>query len=364
MNTQTKHTEIAKLIKHRIDSGEWLDGQLPGERALAAQIGVSYMTARKAIRNLLADRTLVRLDNGRLQAPTPEKLRKAEKTFAFVAPAFESISIERIRLAIEKQVGLIRGALHVSSYKQWHDAELMGVFDGDWDGIFVLLPVEGIERLLLDRLQANRHRVVSLYRDMSEHSIVSLDNSVPGWASMLVEHLSGNGHQRVDCFNTQPGNLIKGRLAGWLSGITENNLQGHMHNYPVEPFENSVLAAYHKAHVLLKQKQLSNAVFCTTINEALGLARAGYELGYELGKDLQYCTWCNGCDSALAIPSITTLTLPDYDPFVRQAIHWLEAGDDVLGGELFISPEQLPEICHRESTGASRNLAIRSTIDG
>jgi len=51
---------VENKIKQAIVTGEMAD-KIPGERALAKQFGVSYMTARKAIENLVAENYLYRV---------------------------------------------------------------------------------------------------------------------------------------------------------------------------------------------------------------------------------------------------------------------------------------------------------------
>jgi DNA-binding GntR family transcriptional regulator len=53
------YVQVADWITHRIERGELQPGhKLPAERDLAAEIGVSYMTVRRAMR-LLRERGLI-----------------------------------------------------------------------------------------------------------------------------------------------------------------------------------------------------------------------------------------------------------------------------------------------------------------
>jgi DNA-binding FadR family transcriptional regulator len=53
--------DIAKMLKKRISSGEWLeDGRMPPERDLAIEFGVARNTVRRAVSFLEADGTVVR----------------------------------------------------------------------------------------------------------------------------------------------------------------------------------------------------------------------------------------------------------------------------------------------------------------
>ena len=57
--TIPKHQDVKNRLKKAIQQGAIVD-KLPGERRLAKQYGVSYMTVRKAVENLVAEGLLYR----------------------------------------------------------------------------------------------------------------------------------------------------------------------------------------------------------------------------------------------------------------------------------------------------------------
>ena len=150
MPRPAKHQEISRLLKQRIESGSYLDQPIPGERALATEAGVSYMTARKAVQNLVDQKVLTRAKNGRLTANAKLPINKAARTYTLITPAFESFSYTNAKLAIERVMSQYNGVLKMTGYRHWHDPALMSAFDGDWDGIFFCAPVEAIPKLLMD----------------------------------------------------------------------------------------------------------------------------------------------------------------------------------------------------------------------
>ena len=66
MAAPTKYNEVMSVIKRRIQEGDYLVESIPGERRLAEETGVSYMTARRAVRQLLEEEVLTRDDSGSL----------------------------------------------------------------------------------------------------------------------------------------------------------------------------------------------------------------------------------------------------------------------------------------------------------
>ena len=47
-----KYRQVVELLRQRICNGEYPDGTLPAIRQLAEDLGVSYLTARKAVKEL------------------------------------------------------------------------------------------------------------------------------------------------------------------------------------------------------------------------------------------------------------------------------------------------------------------------
>lgn len=347
-----KHHEISKLLKQRIAAGMYLDQPIPGERALAAEAGVSYMTARKAVQQLVEEKVLERSKNGRLAAHAKLPISKATRTYALVTPAFDSFSYTNARLAIERVMSQYNGVLKLISYRHWHDPALMTVFDGEWNGIFFCPPVDGIPKLLMDRIQSARDRVVSVYIDMTRDGIISIDNSLESWASVMVDHLVSLGHTRVDCINTQPGIEVLGRVKGWQAGLAQNQITGRLWNEPVENFDFPWVQAYAVARRELKKGNMAKAVFCANLSIAKGVGRAAYELGMEIGKDFLYCTMDTPYEAVYDIPSVTTLNLHSLHHSVARAFEWLEFGDAVLENEnRLLVPEKAPDLLLGESTG-------------
>ena len=48
------------VIKRRIREGDYFVDSIPGERRIAEETGVSYMTARRAVQQLLEEKVLIR----------------------------------------------------------------------------------------------------------------------------------------------------------------------------------------------------------------------------------------------------------------------------------------------------------------
>jgi DNA-binding transcriptional regulator YhcF (GntR family) len=140
MPRPTKHHAISQLIKQRIDSGVYYGQAIPGAKAIAAELGVSYMTARKALEQLVERNVLTRLENSRLTATETAGQSKDRSRYLLLAPAFESFGLTALQMSIERVICPMGGVLNVKGYRNWHDTALMSAFDEDWAGIFMIPP--------------------------------------------------------------------------------------------------------------------------------------------------------------------------------------------------------------------------------
>src|SRR5688572_22678712 len=74
-NPTPLHSQLKAVIEGRIESGQWApEAKVPSERALCDQFGVSRITVRQALQQLVMDRRLLRIHGrGTYVAGTPLK---------------------------------------------------------------------------------------------------------------------------------------------------------------------------------------------------------------------------------------------------------------------------------------------------
>jgi len=95
---RTKHITAAERLTGRILNGDYHVGGIPAERDLADEIGVSRMTARKAVMKLIEEGYLYRLPNGRLEI----RNRSSQPQVALLAPAHPSGETDEWNIALSK----------------------------------------------------------------------------------------------------------------------------------------------------------------------------------------------------------------------------------------------------------------------
>ncbi len=354
MANPCKYREISTILQERICSGTYAISGFPGERTLAAEFGVSHMTARKAVQELIHQGVLPRRPVGSI-AKADRRLRSTDvSTYAFVCPAAESpIYLSWFR-ALKEVVRQNDGTVITIGYAGENDPILTDMLDGEFDGIF-LIPPPKLPDLVQERLRQGQERVVTLFQDYTALGIPCIDNGSPRFIHLLAEHLYELGHSNVACLSTQEHDqLICERIAAWQTAANTQHMHSTLYDIPAQTGQSSDWLAYKESKRLLKDKDFqATAVFCTSGGTAKGMIRAAYELGLKIGEELSVCT----CDTheacQLNVPSITTLVNPDRSPLFQRALSWFENGGDRWKESLRIEQEHIP-VWVGESTCAPR----------
>jgi DNA-binding LacI/PurR family transcriptional regulator len=352
----TKYLEVADLIRRRVHSGAYLLKQMPGERALAAEVGVSYMTSRRAIQHLIKEGVLPPRTAGGADSPPP---RSTTLRIAFVAPAFDSPGFSEWRWALQRAVEERGGLVHAVSYVGWHDSVIGDALDGDFTGVLMIPTMPLPSQLVMDRLVRARHRLVILEHDYTQFGIPSVHIDQPRSVDSLIEHLHGLGHRHIDCLHTEPPvGVLQKRIDVWREALERRSLRGDLHYSPVEPFQNAaVRAREYFGSVLDSGKFQATALFCTTLEGvAVGAIRASSDRGIQVGRDLSVCAPDVPWRATMMTPSVTTLNTPNPQPYLAKALDWIVNQGRGWNHPLSIGPQDVPVLCG-ESTGPAKTGA-------
>ena len=94
-NTIAKHLRVRHAIVAAIQSGEFQSGQrLPSKRELANRLGVSYMTARRAVSELVESNLLERRPRGGTYTLLHSRKQLSTTTVNLICPAYGSSVVE------------------------------------------------------------------------------------------------------------------------------------------------------------------------------------------------------------------------------------------------------------------------------
>lgn len=349
-----KYDQLSLQLKNRIIQGDYTLRGLPAERQLAVESGVSYLTARRALQQLIDDGILVRSSNGRVEI-NRKRDSASSLSVAFLAPAFASPTVDRWRSSLDRVLKQMGGNLRPVLYRHWDDPLITDALES-FDGVFLLPSTEPLPPELLQRLQNVPHPFVVLNEDLSHLGIPTVRQFAPVFVQNLLDHLEAQGHRKIDCLNVQPTNLIvEQRIDQWRVWIAVRHFKGELINEPVESYTDPYSAAYEAVQRRIAQGKFEpEALFCVTMAAAVGANRAMHEAGIRPGVDVAICAMDGEGLAAYQIPSTTTIEERDITPYISTCLKWMAQGGGPWSGPLLMQPSQ-PLLVVRESTSVERH---------
>ena len=346
---KSKYIQITELFKRRLERGDYSFTSLPGAQKLAAETGVSYLTARQAIQKLIDDGVLKRLENGRMDICCPTVVSRKGLNIVYIRPSYSG-AYSVWDSVLQQVADKFNCGFRVINYSHDDDPIIFDALDGDFDLVF--LQFHRNDPLFLEKLKKKRDRLVTLFHDLTDCGIRCLDGPSPQRISTLMDYLYQLGHRNIDCFNSEPESpTVAQRIAEWRRNIKRLGCRGEVHNYPVRPFVPSIIRAYEAMNELITRKQFNaSAIFTITAESAMGIMRSCYEHGIMVPRDLSLCSFGNPEKAAMMIPSLTIVNRPDPTTEIIEIFeYYLGLGGDAA--RLMYRPENYDSLLIGESTG-------------
>ncbi len=370
MSTTSKYMLVAERLSRRIKSGDYHLHGVPAERRLATQVGVSYMTARKAIQQLLDNGLLYRMPNGRLAVRGNDDDGPAKKQVALLAPAWESNEANNWDINLTQLRTKLDFSSRIVHYVHWDDPVIADTIR-QFDATLFLAPDSPSSDFTAELVKLGRPLII-LNRDWSGFGLQSLRLFPPRMIQKLLDHMASLGHRNIDCFNVQHcGQVMREWIGHWLLWGSKHKIAGELINEPVMPFTETLVAAYNVISHRIRQGNLkSTAMLCLTETAAIGATRALLDHGIRPGHDIALCT-TGSVRCEYLNPSLTTLEQPDPKPYLTTCLEWaLHPEIHDWQGPLLIEPQDL-KVMARESTvpdvaksRAPQRMQLVATTDG
>ncbi len=306
MAQRAKYIEIADLLTQRIERGDYGFAALPGAPRLAAETGVSYLTARQAVHKLIDDGIVQRAANGRLEISARKHRKTRKLKVAYVYPV-DVPAYNTWRSAILQASEKCRCVTREIPYSHNADPLLFDALSGDFDLIFVQFIT--VTPLLLEKIKKIKDRVVSLFYDLTEHGIRCFEGPDQQSIHLLFEHLYELGHRKIDCFFHTELPQMQQRIEVWQQSLEKLGCTGKLQRSLCSAhYTVGMEYAYDNTCKLLKQKKFdATAVFCLTTSGAQGVIRAFYDHGIRVPEDVSVVSFGDRVLARMVIPAITAI---------------------------------------------------------
>jgi len=300
-----KYQEIANVLRSRLARGEYPAGKLPPLRKLAADMGVSYLTARHAIKTL--------------EASGGCRTRASRPLAAMITPLWAYTEWHR---AVKGEVEAKGGQVRFIAYGSDTDPNISeAISEGNFDLIFLFLPDREDSRLI-ELVSKARDRVVVMFRDMSAYGIRCLEGADPLCIERFLELLVARGHRRIDAFGRDV-DLITGagnRYRVWRDWLDRHGVEGTFHEMPHRSFDPDDVSAAEFCRKKLAAGELADAVFCFNPTLAFGLYRACFEHGIMPGRDISVFAFGDPEKARLMTPALATVRNVGVEKTIRDII--------------------------------------------
>lgn len=303
------YAQVRDHLRGQISSGQ-LEGQLPSERELAERFGISYMTARRAIGELV-DEGLLSREQGRgtfvrsrVPRPAavgsigillPAKVRHGAAN-PFFAAVIQGVAEEGRRLG----------------YRQTVIAEqpadlLHGARGGPVSAIVAVAQSVGDLPALDEARRTVPVVCIDSARGTAEVPNIVCDNR--GGSRQAAEHLLQLGHRRIGYISGNlPGEVSEARRDGFLDALRDAGV-AHDPQLMVEgDFE--LESGHLGAGRLLSQSGPPTAIACVNDTVAFGVYRRAHEMGLRIPQDLSVVGFDDLPAASYLTPGLTTVAVP------------------------------------------------------
>jgi DNA-binding LacI/PurR family transcriptional regulator len=348
MAAPTKYDRVMSVIKRRIREGDYFVDSIPGERRLAEETGVSYMTARRAVQQLLQEEVLIRLPSGSLKVHPEYTERVNPAEIVLLYPAYPSSYLTQLRVLVAEAATRRGLALRPGQFVHWDEQALVDVV-AQAKGTLVIPYGPDIPATPLKHFTDNR--VVILDGDFSSDGLPSIRLFSDACIERVLDHLRDLGHRNIDCINTQNRNPeIDRRIGIWEGWLNRRSCEGKLHDDPAPVFSDPTIIAYRLMSRLVDGRQSQATAFiATTCPAAIGAIRACYERDIEVGADLSICAVNLEPPAEFFCPSITGLNTPDLSGVLGKCFEWFANDKEWIGPKL-LEPQE-SNLFKGESTG-------------
>ena len=213
-----KYKIVRNALEASIREGDFHTGErLPSERQLAAQFGVSHMTARHAVTDLVESELLERRPQSGIyvRPQTREKLSRLTLNLICLP---EDSSITRSFLHLGTQEAARRGwRTRITRLHHGYERPLVRAVRGGEPSL-VFLGIPALWSSLCDAMEHAAGRAALVGNRLDERGIPSVQADDVLAVQMAVKHLHEAGHSKIGLVSRDPDHPISStQIAAWRS---------------------------------------------------------------------------------------------------------------------------------------------------
>ena len=219
-NGVPKHRLVREALTEAIRRGEYKPGErLPAERDIASIYGVSYMTARRAVTEMVESDLLRRRAREGTFVREQSSHRLATRTVHLVCPAFESSDVRAfLRLGAQAAEARDWRTEVIRLHHQQVRAAVRAIENGE--GAIVLPEGPELDGPLAEAIQNAGGRAVVLGNSLESAGVPSVMADDTQGITLAMRHLQSQGHREIAIVSDHPSHRVdRVQIAAWKAAL-------------------------------------------------------------------------------------------------------------------------------------------------
>ena len=355
--TRPKHEMVRDTLTQSLRAGDFAVGRrLPGDKELAARFGVSYMTARKAVNELVEASLLERRIGDGTYVREGSQQRLSTTTLNLICTAYEGSTTKTFLQMAGVAAQDLGWRSHVIRTHSDHEAGALRAIAG---GELCLILADGeLFRGPLDKaIRGAGGRTVVLGARMDGGDVAAVLADDAQGVEIAFEHLQTRGHRNIALLcNHVEGANEQIQIAAWQARLSAVGNASQIDNWRIEAktprFQCASRYAYDAMMSWLRGPHSADvsAVICISDELTVGASCACREAGRAIPDALSLVNLNDAPAMEFSNPRITCVDI-DLESHIARAIEILRAS---LQGVATPTKPQLvePRLIERESVRA------------
>lgn len=325
-----KHQAVRDALIEAIQRGDFKPGdRLPAERVLAEIYGVSYMTARRAVTEMVESDLLLRRARSGTYVPEHTPRHVASTTLHLVCPASESSGI-RAFVRLGTQAAEARGwrADVIRLHAQQMRPALRHIQNGDFT---VVLPSGAeLEGPLRQAMIEAKGRAIVLGNRLDQVGVPSIIADDARGIQLAMEHFQSKGHRNIAVVTAGPGHAVdRVQLQAWEKALSASLSADQISKMRIAvqiPPHQSGVQYTHAAVVdyLRHDEGQTTAILCLNDDMVLPALTACREAGRPVPEKMAMIASGNGSAMAYTHPPMTCIDI-HMEEHIAQAMELIDA---------------------------------------
>jgi hypothetical protein len=303
----SKREELEQILCSRIEKGFYFSREFPGVPYLSDEFGLNHITIRRALNELVERGVLCRKSNGRIDLPDCGKVfRIALLTHGYMTPA------DKWFAAIKECAQKYKCSFTYMPYYDCHDPIIYEGLDGDFD--LIIAAVVKPDKLLLEKMNKVRDKLVCLYHDIADSGFYILDGIPRSCNLRLYRKFAENGFKRIDFFAVvQDMKHYEADREYFVHAGEEFGFKGKFYSFEENFSKYRYYRAREEAQKLIEAGAFSKTevLFTSNVEVAWGLIRALHDNNIRVPEDIQVVSFGGAELAEFVEPEITTIRTPD-----------------------------------------------------